>query len=944
MSLVAHFKLNDNAANTTVIASVGNNGTLAGGNTTAQVTESGKINSALHFDGSADYVNIGLQSFNAVAGTICAWFKADDYTPATDRNIVARNVSGNVAGDFLIRLRASDSKLIGQIQDGVSSFSAYSDSALADTNWHHLFFVWSATETALYLDNVKQSVPAAGTTLSAHPTVGMAIGSGYNAGASLCWDGLIDDVRIYTHVLSEDERYFIYNAGAGTEYEETPNIDISENINVSDSETLQTNPEVITIIENADISDSETFEQNVVEVSITENVAISDTVVASQPWIPTHYPKKILSYNPLIYVTDTIPATLVVVDITVPESPVNVVYTLTGVSNANSVSYNSTNGFVYAVTDNGKVVKIDTTNFASQIIIDTLDTDNLNLSAIVSPDLKLFVGTDDASGEVILIDEAEFKNVNLDIRFLQEWKRNINLKINTILAKFANMDIRYIAEQTAKIGLDIRFLKYDYSEASQYPLSYLDWKVYINDVQMDTINDIDMKSITINHNIENKSTATFTLHRQHDKLDFTNTGVASQITNQNEVKIYINNILEFDGKISNYNCSLEGEQVNITALMDTPTDDRSTVNIPLPSVNETLSLYHCLNDNISIENPYQDERAVIVGDDGKYWAAGVWVYGIKNALVFGSDSAAEAYISATRTTAFTSKNPSVASRESSVQYYKGVKINLGTSIKENIKRYTAFTDVAPAIMAGTFNQQQNWDYFWRVSLRDFTAGIVERPGFGESSFTFPRYIGTSVSPIQAETYILNTAAYSYQRIYADTETELGYYYIGSGPFLEVSCPNGKKTVADRWEDRTDGLYRVKNESYNYVDYCKTFAANEYNKLTNINGDVLPITQANLTITLNGYYYYGIKLLKRLNIVNTTTANIYKNLNGFPVAVKSISISSNDMKVMLNCDNQKVQLELDEIDSSLPDITNYKKEAVVKLQYDKYDPIARQWVV
>ncbi|MFA5777866.1 MAG: hypothetical protein WC906_05560, partial [Parcubacteria group bacterium] len=79
-------------------------------------------------------------------------------------------------------------------------------------------------------------------------------------------------------------------------------------------------------------------------------------------------------------------------------------------------------------------------------------------------------------------------------------------------------------------------------------------------------------------------------------------------------------------------------------------------------------------------------------------------------------------------------------------------------------------------------------------------------------------------------------------------------------------------------------------------------------------------------------------------VNTTTANIYKNLNGFPVAVKSISISSNDMKVMLNCDNQKVQLELDEIDSSLPDITNYKKEAVVKLQYDKYDPIARQWVV
>ena len=506
------------------------------------------------------------------------------------------------------------------------------------------------------------------------------------------------------------------------------------------------------------------------------------------------------------------------------------------------------------------------------------------------------------------------------------------------------MDIRYIAEQTAKIGLDIRFLKYDYSVASQYPLSYLDWKVYINNVQMDTINDIDMKSITINHNIENKSTASFILHRQHDKLNFTNTGVASEITNQNEVKIYINNVLEFDGKISNYNCSLEGEQVNITALMDTPTDDRSTVNIPLPSVNETLNLYHCLNDSVSIENPYQDERAVIVGDDGKYWAAGIWVYGIKNAMVFASDSAAEAYINATKSSVFTSKNPSVASRESAIQYYKGIKINLGTSIKENVKRYTAFTDVADAILAGTFNQQQNWDYFWKVSLRDFTQGIVEKPGFGESSFTDARYIGTSVSPITSDTYILDSAYYSYQRIYDDTEIKLGYYYIGSAPFKEISGPNGKKTVAERWEDRNDGLYRVIDDSYNYVDYCKTLAMNEYNKLTNINGDVLPITQANLTITLNGYYYYNIKLLKRINLVNTTTANIYKNLNGFPVAVKSISISSNDMKVILNCDNQKVQIELDEIDATLPDVDNYKKDGSSKRIHYKYDPSARQWVV
>ncbi|MFA5217134.1 LamG domain-containing protein, partial [Sulfuricurvum sp.] len=260
MSLVAHYKLNDNAANTAVVASVGTNGTLVGGNTTAQLHVAGKISGALNFDGTSDYVNIGLQSFNAAAGSICAWFKADDYTPATDRNIVARNAAGNVAGDFLIRLRASDSKLIGQIQDGVSSFNAYSNSALADTNWHWLLFTWSAVETALYLDNVKQSVPALGTTLAAHPTVGMAIGSGYNAGASLCWDGLIDDVRIYTHVLTALERAFIYNSGAGTEAVYVPpSFSVSESIVVNEISTFRSSRIRGDFADGAILSDSASF-------------------------------------------------------------------------------------------------------------------------------------------------------------------------------------------------------------------------------------------------------------------------------------------------------------------------------------------------------------------------------------------------------------------------------------------------------------------------------------------------------------------------------------------------------------------------------------------------------------------------------------------------------------------------------------------------------------
>ena len=57
----------------------------------------------------------------------------------------------------------------------------------------------------------------------------------------------------------------------------------------------------------------------------------------------------------------------------------------------------------------------------------------------------------------------------------------------------------------------------------------------------------------------------------------------------------------------------------------------------------------------------------------------------------------------------------------------------------------------------------------------------------------------------------------------------------------------------------------------------------------------------------------MKLLKRINIVNTTTSNIYKNTNGFPLGIKRISINSNNMQITIDADNLKSTPELEEIE-------------------------------
>lgn len=507
--------------------------------------------------------------------------------------------------------------------------------------------------------------------------------------------------------------------------------------------------------------------------------------------------------------------------------------------------------------------------------------------------------------------------INTDLRWLQTVTSIISTSLSWLKAKFINTDLRWLQTNSNTIATDLRWLPVAYTVLT--PTDYSDIQILINGVDVGLGNDVDLQSGNITHTTGNTSIASFRLARRHDDLNRTHLGVTSQITNQNAVQIYINGNLEFNGYVQNINVDSEDEVVSVTAKMDEPTANRRLVEIPLPSINEQIHLYHCLVNNVQIDNPKEDTRSVILGSNGWYWTGSSWNFYIENAQTFATYSQAESYIDNYEddvSLTFTRKNPSVTTREKNVQYFKGIKVNLGKEIRQQVDSYHDLESIfngkgviAAKIEDGTFIPKPNYSYYWKVLAKNARTGLYN----GDY-----RYIGTSLASTTTDLWVLNGVVPYYQQIKDNEETELGYYYLGDAPFKEISPKNGRLIPAWKWQDKNDGLYHVLDESYDYVEFAKRVANLEYQKLKTINGLILPNTSANLEVTIDAYYYYKLKLLTKINVTNTTVANTYKNLNGFPLSIKTITINLQNMRVQLGVDNKLAQADIDALDAQMPD--------------------------
>jgi len=226
--VIAQWKMNDNALSTTVVDSIGpHNGTFKDAtgdpNTSAQ-NASGRINGALDFDGTDDYVEIADHAaFSPVLKpfSISAWVYMHD---ATSFVIASKGVYNTDAEwEFLIDFNDKLGLVIfDESVDNCYISRTYNTTLTSYQNsWINVVGTYGGgttyTSSNLYLNGV--SVADAGADAGVFVAVenlNHAVWVGrYDPDYA---DGLIDNVVIFDKELTALEVRRLYNGGAGTEY------------------------------------------------------------------------------------------------------------------------------------------------------------------------------------------------------------------------------------------------------------------------------------------------------------------------------------------------------------------------------------------------------------------------------------------------------------------------------------------------------------------------------------------------------------------------------------------------------------------------------------------------------------------------------------------------------------------------------------------------------
>jgi hypothetical protein len=215
--LVAYYPFQGNARDAT---GHGNDGTVQG----AQLTlgHNGRADSAYSFDGTGDYINCGTgpsMSLNFLTNmTLAAWVRLDNvaagYRPILSKH--TQDGTPNGRAEFLLQVQNNGNLqcFLGDSSNGWYPAPNLSGGILAAQRWYHLAMTVTNTQVVLYLDG--RVVASGAYTPSQRPfgLLPLQIGR-FNNGTQHFFDGLIDEVRVYSRALSPVELLALMNAEEG---------------------------------------------------------------------------------------------------------------------------------------------------------------------------------------------------------------------------------------------------------------------------------------------------------------------------------------------------------------------------------------------------------------------------------------------------------------------------------------------------------------------------------------------------------------------------------------------------------------------------------------------------------------------------------------------------------------------------------------------------------
>ncbi len=183
----------------------GSHGTLVGGGITATADRFGAPNRALNFDGNS-YVQVADAVVMQVPKhSISVWFTWDNLGTDTIDFLTGKD-------DPNFEFHTGGSPGVNGIRYLPAPGIANDTSGIIHAQWNHVVGTWdSSTNTSkVYFDGVLQNT----TTNMGFPvlTGDFFIGSRGDTAKSFRYDGSIDDVRLYNHVLTQSEVTALFTA------------------------------------------------------------------------------------------------------------------------------------------------------------------------------------------------------------------------------------------------------------------------------------------------------------------------------------------------------------------------------------------------------------------------------------------------------------------------------------------------------------------------------------------------------------------------------------------------------------------------------------------------------------------------------------------------------------------------------------------------------------
>lgn len=193
--LVAYYPFDGDVNDATTLGNDGTDNTSAGYNGSGQVGSDSK-----DFDGSNDYVATGNSSFGdgSTNISVAAWVNSNKSNDSTYRSITSR-----WGGDVFLFQKVGSGEVKFQVSESSSNSASVTDSsAISTSTWIHYCGTYNGSTVRLYRDGSQVASTSASFTLN---TASSEMMVGKTTGGSNYWHGLIDDIRFYDRVLSQQE-------------------------------------------------------------------------------------------------------------------------------------------------------------------------------------------------------------------------------------------------------------------------------------------------------------------------------------------------------------------------------------------------------------------------------------------------------------------------------------------------------------------------------------------------------------------------------------------------------------------------------------------------------------------------------------------------------------------------------------------------------------------